>query len=114
MLIHKEKLKKQPSTKEWKQLYRITSNSKSKMDNNEQKKPEKCISIKQPWASLIICGVKKQESRNWATKHTGRLWIAACKPELKKEDLHNMEATYKSITYNIYFLHRLLTDIIFR
>jgi len=30
------------------------------------------LSIKQPWASLIIKGIKNIENRKWATKHK---WI---------------------------------------
>jgi len=39
----------------------------------------KCISIIQPWASLIIIGAKKIETRSWATKFRGRLLIHASK-----------------------------------
>lgn len=37
----------------------------------------KCITVKQPWASLIMKGVKQIENRSWSTKHRGRLWIHA-------------------------------------
>lgn len=35
----------------------------------------KAISIKQPWASLIIEGIKDIENRNWFTYHRGILYI---------------------------------------
>ncbi len=35
----------------------------------------KAISIKQPWASLIIEGIKDIENRNWFTNYRGRLYI---------------------------------------
>ncbi len=35
----------------------------------------KAISIKQPWASLIVEGIKDIENRNWFTYHRGPLYI---------------------------------------
>jgi hypothetical protein len=37
----------------------------------------KAITIKQPWATLLMLGEKKIETRSWATKHRGRLLIHA-------------------------------------
>lgn len=37
----------------------------------------KAISIKQPWASLIVAGIKDIENRTWATKYRGPLLIHA-------------------------------------
>lgn len=37
----------------------------------------KTLSIKQPWASLIMCGVKRVENRTWSTPHRGPLLIHA-------------------------------------
>jgi len=37
----------------------------------------KVISIKQPWASLIITGYKAYEFRTWKTKYRGKLLIHA-------------------------------------
>lgn len=37
----------------------------------------KTLSIKQPWASLIMSGVKRVENRTWATTHRGSLLIHA-------------------------------------
>lgn len=39
----------------------------------------KVISIIQPWATLIVLGEKKFETRSWATKHRGELGIHASK-----------------------------------
>ena len=33
------------------------------------------ISMHQPWASLLVWGVKRIEGRQWPTEHRGRLWI---------------------------------------
>lgn len=37
----------------------------------------KVITIWQPWASLIVLGHKKIETRGWATKYRGPLLIHA-------------------------------------
>jgi hypothetical protein len=37
----------------------------------------KAITIKQPWASLIVEGIKDIENRTWATKFRGRVLIHA-------------------------------------
>jgi len=42
----------------------------------------------QPWASLLVYGIKKAEGRTWSTTHRGRLWIAAA---AKKPDVAEIE-----------------------
>jgi hypothetical protein len=37
----------------------------------------KCLTIRQPWATLIACGLKRFETRSWSTKHRGLLAIHA-------------------------------------
>jgi hypothetical protein len=37
----------------------------------------KAISIRQPWAYLIVSGVKDIENRSWKTKHRGHILIHA-------------------------------------
>jgi activating signal cointegrator 1 len=39
----------------------------------------KVLSLLQPWASLVIIGAKKIETRSWATDHRGTLLIHASK-----------------------------------
>jgi hypothetical protein len=39
----------------------------------------KCLSLIQPWATLVIRGVKRYEARNWKTHYRGRLAIHACR-----------------------------------
>jgi hypothetical protein len=39
----------------------------------------KCISIRQPWAWLIIAGQKDIENRNWRTNFRGRILVHAAK-----------------------------------
>lgn len=39
----------------------------------------KCISLWQPWASLVALGVKRFETRSWETMHQGPIAIHAAK-----------------------------------
>eukprot|EP00388_Colpodella_angusta_P016267 GDKJ01040300.1.p1 GENE.GDKJ01040300.1~~GDKJ01040300.1.p1 ORF type:complete len:757 (-),score=167.89 GDKJ01040300.1:55-2325(-) len=49
------------------------------------------ITMHQPWAGLLIAGIKTLEGRVWQTTHTGRLWIhAAKKQETHDEDVENI------------------------
>ncbi|WP_158618288.1 ASCH domain-containing protein [Chitinophaga lutea] len=47
----------------------------------------KAISIQQPWASLIITGAKRVETRSWATRYRGPILIhsSAGMPKLNRE-----------------------------
>lgn len=38
-----------------------------------------CLSVRQPWADLIVSGIKPVENRTWNTQHRGRIWIHASK-----------------------------------
>lgn len=40
----------------------------------------KALSIKQPWAQLIVDGVKDIENRTWKTNFRGRIYVHASKP----------------------------------
>lgn len=37
----------------------------------------KCLTVKQPWASLIVNGYKKFEFRSWKTNYRGKILIHA-------------------------------------
>lgn len=54
-----------------------------------------CLSMHQPWASLLIAGIKKHEGRSWYTHARGRLWIAATAKPVDKDDIEMMERFYK-------------------
>lgn len=45
----------------------------------------KCLSIRQPWAHLIIHGGKNIENRTWTTKYRGRFLVHASKGMTRKE-----------------------------
>lgn len=42
---------------------------------------EKALSVRQPWASLIVCGLKTVEIRTWSTAYRGLLYIHASKSQ---------------------------------
>ena len=44
----------------------------------------KCISLMQPWATLIAKGSKKIETRSWKTNYRGELYIHASQRTDKK------------------------------
>src|SRR5262245_54120474 len=44
----------------------------------------KCLSVMQPWASLILHGHKQYETRTWATGHRGWLALHACRSESRE------------------------------
>lgn len=50
----------------------------------------KVISIKQPWATLILEGMKEYEFRTWKTKYRGELYIHASK-SIDKDDMKRFE-----------------------
>jgi hypothetical protein len=39
--------------------------------------PNKALSIRQPWAHLIVAGIKQIENRTWTTRYRGPLLIHA-------------------------------------
>lgn len=56
---------------------------------------KKCLSMHQPWASLLIAGIKKHEGRSWYTSHRGRLWIASTAKPVDAEEIKEMEKFYR-------------------
>ena len=44
------------------------------------------LTIREPWASLIGCGIKKIETRSWATSYRGELYIHAGVHKLSEKD----------------------------
>lgn len=48
----------------------------------------KALTVRQPWAHLILTGVKRIENRSWETSHRGQLLIHAAKsPDNAARDL---------------------------
>nr|XP_006629131.2 PREDICTED: activating signal cointegrator 1 [Lepisosteus oculatus] len=56
-----------------------------------------CLSMHQPWASLLIRGIKRVEGRTWYTSHRGRLWIAAAAKRPTPQETAQVEAMYRKL-----------------
>lgn len=52
----------------------------------------KVLSIKEPWASLIMNGTKKIETRSWKTKYRGEIYIHASlsKAKITKPEVYEL------------------------
>lgn len=46
-----------------------------------------CLTMHQPWASLLVYGFKRLEGRVWTTGYRGRLWIHAAAKVPSEDDL---------------------------
>ncbi|KAK3924882.1 Activating signal cointegrator 1 [Frankliniella fusca] len=57
----------------------------------------RCLSMHQPWASLLISGIKLHEGRNWYTSHRGRLWIAAAAKEPDLQEIRTCENVIRTL-----------------
>eukprot|EP00742_Colponemidia_sp_Colp-10_P006673 GILJ01007153.1.p1 GENE.GILJ01007153.1~~GILJ01007153.1.p1 ORF type:complete len:798 (+),score=122.22 GILJ01007153.1:23-2416(+) len=55
-----------------------------------------CLSMHQPWASLLVLGFKQAEGRSWHANHVGRLWIHAAAKVPEPEDISQVESFYES------------------
>lgn len=55
----------------------------------------KCMSMHQPWASLLVAGIKQHEGRAWYTSHRGRLWIASTSKPVEPDAIKHMEEFYR-------------------
>ena len=63
-------------------------------DDDEDDDTPYCLSMHQPWASLLIAGIKRVEGRGWPTRHRGRLWIASTAKEPEEADVAAVEQQY--------------------
>ena len=54
-----------------------------------------CMSMHQPWASLLVYGIKRHEGRTWPTEQRGRLWIHAAAHEASQHDIRTVENFYR-------------------
>lgn len=59
----------------------------------------KALSIKQPWAWLIVNGFKDVENRTWGTYFRGRIMIHASKSRPTKAEMKEAEAIFQSCGY---------------
>jgi ASCH domain len=56
-----------------------------------------CLSMHQPWASLLVLGIKRYEGRSWPTDYRGRLWIAAAAQEPSPDVIAQIEQDYRQV-----------------
>ncbi|XP_071439757.1 activating signal cointegrator 1 [Hetaerina americana] len=59
-----------------------------------------CLSLHQPWASLLVYGIMKDEGRTWYTSHRGRLWIAAASKVPLPQDIKETENFFQILENN--------------
>ncbi|CAN7992698.1 unnamed protein product [Ixodes hexagonus] len=56
------------------------------------------LSVHQPYASLLVAGIKKHEGRSWYTTYRGRLWIHAAAKPPTSEDISTVVGIFQKIT----------------
>nr|GMD95224.1 activating signal cointegrator 1 [Ipomoea batatas] len=56
-----------------------------------------CLTMHQPWASLLVHGIKRIEGRSWPAPIRGRLWIHAAGKVPEPETIRAMEEFYREI-----------------
>ncbi|GAB2287445.1 hypothetical protein Dimus_021822 [Dionaea muscipula] len=56
-----------------------------------------CLTMHQPWASLLVHGIKRVEGRSWPAPIRGRLWIHAAGKVPDAATLKAMEDFYREI-----------------
>lgn len=54
----------------------------------------KCLSVKQPWATLIVRGYKDIENRTWDTAYRGSLFIHASK-QYDEDEISQAISSYR-------------------
>jgi hypothetical protein len=63
----------------------------------EMRDEGKCLSMHQPWASLLVLGIKRVEGRTWYTSHCGKLWIASTATAASPETICAVEEQYRQL-----------------
>ena len=53
-----------------------------------------CLSMHQPWASLLVHGFKRFEGREWTNKYRGPLWIHATTKKPAPDEIECLEEYY--------------------
>ena len=56
-----------------------------------------CISMHQPWASLVIEGIKRFEGREWTNDYRGILWIHAASKKVEDDVVRTVEDEYREL-----------------
>ncbi|XP_066598962.1 activating signal cointegrator 1 isoform X2 [Prorops nasuta] len=90
--VHKRNTEKSPS-------FSMAKNRVQDKEYLEMADEGYCLSLHQPYASLLVEGIKMHEGRTWYTPHRGRLWIAAAAKAPDPEDVSKVEQFYR-LTHN--------------
>ncbi|KAL3506122.1 hypothetical protein ACH5RR_031504 [Cinchona calisaya] len=69
--------------------------SKGRSDVVNYRNP--CLTMHQPWASLLVHGIKRVEGRSWPAPIRGRLWIHAASKIPEPATIKAMEDFYREI-----------------
>jgi len=57
----------------------------------------KCLSMYQPWASLVMLGIKRFEGRAWDENYRGPLWIQAGARPVDEKEVKAVEEEYRKL-----------------
>ncbi|MCL4126621.1 UNVERIFIED_CONTAM: hypothetical protein GTU68_022981 [Idotea baltica] len=90
-------------TSNFKGKSKISSNGLHRLQDRELKEMRDeglCLSMHQPWASLLIAGIKIHEGRNWYHSHRGRLWIASAAKPPTPTEITQLEQMYRVLLKN--------------
>ncbi|KAL4121593.1 hypothetical protein QTP88_014078 [Uroleucon formosanum] len=68
--------------------------------------PGLCLSMHQPYASLLLLNIKSHEGRTWFTPHRGRLWIASTSKKPSQQEIEHIETFYKHLKKDVEFPKR--------
>ncbi|XP_051174753.1 activating signal cointegrator 1 [Leptopilina boulardi] len=80
------------------EVKKTTVNDKSRIQDKEYLEMSDegyCLSMHQPYASLLVEGIKIHEGRTWYSSHRGRLWIAAASKVPSSEEISSLEQQYR-------------------
>ncbi|KAL0322522.1 UNVERIFIED_CONTAM: Activating signal cointegrator 1 [Sesamum angustifolium] len=69
--------------------------SRRRVESSNYRNP--CLTMHQPWASLLVYGIKRVEGRSWPAPVRGRLWIHAASKIPEPETIRAMEDFYREI-----------------
>lgn len=79
----------------------------------KKKQEVQVLSVRQPWAELILSGVKWCENRSWKTTFRGRLYIHASRCDsLPTEDWESYKLSKEKLTTGAIVGHVELVDIV--
>jgi len=70
----------------------------------------KAISLLQPWATLVVMGIKTIETRSWGTKHRGAILIHASLG--KSGSIFAGEPDFKKLPFGAIIGQATITDVI--